>query len=78
MPTATHEVLLKLRVAFVDYVGDNSTRITLFPDPNDERNKDWSEFTPVAAMLNMTVKNELVEDILKPGRNVLVTLSPED
>lgn len=78
MPTSTRDVTLKLTVAFVDYVGDNSTRITLFPDSNDERNKAWSEFTPAAAYLNMTVRNELVEDILKPGSNILVTLSPED
>lgn len=78
MPTSTRDVTLKLTVAFVDYVGDNSTRITLFPDFSDDWNKAWSEFTPAAAMLNMTVKNEFVEDILKPGSNVLVTLSPED
>lgn len=73
----TQSVTLKLTVTNNVDAGDAGRSISMLPDYNDERNKEWSNYTP-NAQLTMTVKNEVASDILKTGRSFLVTLTPDE
>lgn len=67
---------LKLKCGYVAKL-EHGSLVKLYPDHDDPRNKAWAPFTP-AAYLELTVRNEYAEALLTPGRNFLVTLTPQD
>jgi len=69
-------VTAKVKVQSIQKNGEYS-RVSFEPDYNDERNKEWSYYTP-SLDYHMNVRNEVVEANFKAGQAFTVTFTPDD
>jgi hypothetical protein len=74
--TAKREVTAKMKVFNVSE-SQYGTQVTLGPDYTDERNKEWAAASP-AALIQLTIKNELASEVFSLQRPFLVTFTPEE
>lgn len=69
-------VTAKVSVESIQENGEYS-RVNFVPDYNDERNKEWSYYTP-SLDFHMNVRKEVVEKNFKTGQAFTVTFELDE
>lgn len=70
-----NQITAKFKVGNHKKVNQESTEIQMWPDYNDPRNKEWSQYTP-SGSISLTVLDSVVPHF-PLGANFLVTFDEE-